>query len=68
MEKDAEEVVESIRKARANDFKQRVVDWEKKLKDVREKRLKERRDERKAKRRAEWLEVRMNIETDAFLV
>lgn len=60
MEEDAEEVVASIRQARASDFKQRQLDWEKRLKETREKRLKERKDERKAKRREEWLAVRVN--------
>lgn len=54
---DAAAFLESVKKARADDFNKKMEDWEKKLHDERRKRLEERHELRKKERRREWLQV-----------
>uniref|UniRef100_A0A0R3S108 Eukaryotic translation initiation factor 3 subunit A n=1 Tax=Elaeophora elaphi TaxID=1147741 RepID=A0A0R3S108_9BILA len=55
---DAAAFLESVKKARAEDFNKKMEDWEKKLHDEKRKRLEERHELRKKERRREWLQER----------
>lgn len=55
---DAAAFLESVKKARADDFNKKIEDWEKKLRDEKRKRLEERHELRKKERRKEWLQER----------
>lgn len=54
---DAAAFLESVKKARAEDFNKKMEEWEKKLHDEKRKRLEERHELRKKERRREWLQV-----------
>ncbi|VDK85826.1 unnamed protein product, partial [Onchocerca ochengi] len=55
---DAAAFLESVKKTRAEDFRRKMEDWEKKLEEEKRKRLEERHELRKKERRREWLQER----------
>uniref|UniRef100_A0A915Q053 Eukaryotic translation initiation factor 3 subunit A n=1 Tax=Setaria digitata TaxID=48799 RepID=A0A915Q053_9BILA len=55
---DAAAFLESVKKARAEDFNKKMQEWERKLEDEKQKRLEERHELRKKERRREWLQER----------